>query len=348
MVVDIMDDMPFSYKRPQYVPNKPQPSPDMDSDADFGVIGDILSGAGHALDLPGSMVRDAISFSNPFDQVMTPFSGENRTTGADISRYWMGGDADSAGNQMAGLMIDVLTDPTILATGGTSAAARMGMKGAGQVAKGAGKVAGAAKGGYAAGKKATTGGKLMQQNKNLARRAGLQDQNAEVFSRAAEELPLPGLGRPESLTRPTQTRQALASAIHDSAAGIRGQMMSDEAIGAATELANKNLGTRFNNATMPIREGAYRGADQFARDAYGGARAGLGALRDSAEGLGRGIMAGDRNAMLQGYGIGSNAMRTMTGQRMEQEPNIEDMIAQAIMEDPELGQQLLMMLTGEQ
>ncbi len=324
-----MSRMGFSI--PKYAePEKPEQSDDMD----FGVIGDILSGAGHALDLPGSMVRDAISFSNPFDQVMTPFSGENRTTGADISRYWMGGDADSAGNQMAGLMIDILTDPTILATGGTSAAARMGMKGAGQVAKGASKVAGAAKGGYAAGKKATTGGKLMQQNKNLARRAGALDE-------AASQSPLPGLGRPSDMTGPTQQMQ-------QQAAGLRSQMMGDEAIGAATDLANKSPGTRFNNATMPIREGAYRGADQFARDAYGGARAGLGALRDSAEGLGRGIMAGDRNAMLQGYGVGSNALRTMTGQRMEQEPSIEDMIAQAIMEDPELGQQLLMMLTGEQ
>lgn len=337
MVVDIMDDMPFSYKRPQYVPNKPQPSPDMDSDADFGVIGDILSGAGHALDLPGSMVRDAISFSNPFDQVMTPFSGENRTTGADISRYWAGGDADSAGNQMAGLMIDILTDPTILATGGTAAAARMGMKGAGQVAKGASKVAGAAKGGYAAGKKATTGGKLMQQNKNLARRAAAADQ-AAIDSAEGSANFYQGPPRPTQATRQFESQ----------ASGLRGQMMGDDEIQAMVNSANKDPLTRMNNATMPLREGGYRGAQQLGSSMYGGARAGLGTARDSAMDLGRGIMAGDRNAMLQGYGIGSNAMRTMTGQRMEQEPNIEDMIAQAIMEDPELGQQLLMMLTGEQ
>ena len=128
------------YQPPRYAE---PPMPEEDPGMDFGMLGDIASGVGNLIDLPGSMVRDTISFSNPLDQLMTPFSSDNRTSGADISRYWAGGDADSGGNQIAGMMIDILTDPLMLASGGTLAAGKMGAKAAGSVSKGMGKVAGA-------------------------------------------------------------------------------------------------------------------------------------------------------------------------------------------------------------
>ena len=43
-----------------------------------------LGAAGNLLDLPGSMVRDLLAFENPFDQLLSPFSHENRVTGRDL------------------------------------------------------------------------------------------------------------------------------------------------------------------------------------------------------------------------------------------------------------------------
>jgi hypothetical protein len=43
----------------------------------FGAVGNFL-------DLPGSMLRDALAFENPFDQLLSPFSHENRVTGRDL------------------------------------------------------------------------------------------------------------------------------------------------------------------------------------------------------------------------------------------------------------------------
>lgn len=43
-----------------------------------------LSAVGNALDLPGSMVRDALAGENPFDQWATPLTGENRVGGREL------------------------------------------------------------------------------------------------------------------------------------------------------------------------------------------------------------------------------------------------------------------------
>lgn len=53
-----------------------------------------ISAAGNFLDVPGSMVRDVLGLatgrenSNPFDQLLTPFSDENRTSGRDLLTHW--------------------------------------------------------------------------------------------------------------------------------------------------------------------------------------------------------------------------------------------------------------------
>jgi hypothetical protein len=63
--------------------------------------------------------------------------------------------------------------------------------------------------------------------------------------------------------------------------------------------------------------------------------------------LGRRVLGGDRNAMLQSAAIAGNTANTMGGIHRNQEPTIEDMIAQALMQDPDLSEQLLMILSGE-
>ena len=73
-----------------------------------------LAGAGNALDLPGSMVRDLVAGQgwDSFDQLATPFSGENRTSGRDLMRqYGLVGDEDNWGNFAGGLGAEILLDP---------------------------------------------------------------------------------------------------------------------------------------------------------------------------------------------------------------------------------------------
>ena len=45
---------------------------------------DILEGAGNLFDLPGSMVRDAVTLNNPFDQLLSPIGSQNRMSGRDV------------------------------------------------------------------------------------------------------------------------------------------------------------------------------------------------------------------------------------------------------------------------
>jgi hypothetical protein len=94
-------------------------------------------------------------------------------------------------------------------------------------------------------------------------------------------------------------------------------------------------------------EGARVGAKQLGSNMYSGGMAGLRGIRDQAMGLGRRALGGDRNAMLQSAAIAGNTANAMGGLNMRDEPSLEDMIAQALMEDPDLSQQLLMMLSGE-
>ena len=306
-----MEQMPFSYRKPAYVPNDPNlRQPDSygdDEGMDFGMLGDIASGVGNLIDLPGSMVRDTISFSNPLDQLMTPFSSDNRTSGADISRYWAGGDADSGGNQIAGMMIDILTDPLMLASGGTLAAGKMGAKAAGSVSKGMGKVAGAAKSGFKAGKNRTATGRMVRNNSRI-------DRQASALEGAAKDDLLKTKASPESI--------------------------------AATQKAfmKSNPGEAAMDMVRPFTEGAQRAGGQAYRSAMGGMRDAYNTGTGMARQFGNDLMAGNRNALMQGAAIGTNAASTMGGLHRSQEPSIEEMIAQAIMEDPELGSQLLEIL----
>jgi hypothetical protein len=47
-----------------------------------------LSVVGNVLDVPGSMVRDVLGGANPFDQLLSPTTGDNRLSGRDMLAKW--------------------------------------------------------------------------------------------------------------------------------------------------------------------------------------------------------------------------------------------------------------------
>lgn len=47
-----------------------------------------IAAAGNVLDIPGSMVRDFVGGQNPLDQLLSPFSGDNRMSGRDVLTKW--------------------------------------------------------------------------------------------------------------------------------------------------------------------------------------------------------------------------------------------------------------------
>ncbi len=76
-----------------------------------------LAGVGNLLDVPGSMVRDTLALKNPFDQILSPFSDKNRTTGRDLNRqFGLSGEKDTWGNFAGGLATEIGTDPLSWAT----------------------------------------------------------------------------------------------------------------------------------------------------------------------------------------------------------------------------------------
>jgi hypothetical protein len=78
------------------------------------------------------MIRDAAAFQNPVDQLLSPFSDRNRTSGRDLLRkYGAAGKRDTWGNWGAGFGVEMALDPlTYVGLGGLSQA--------GKLAKGAG------------------------------------------------------------------------------------------------------------------------------------------------------------------------------------------------------------------
>lgn len=94
-----------------------------------------FSALGNLLDTPGSMVRDLLALENPFDQLLSPLSSDNRTTGRDLLRKaGLAGKEDSWGNAGAGIALEFALDPMTYLTLGTSAA----LTGGGKAAKAAG------------------------------------------------------------------------------------------------------------------------------------------------------------------------------------------------------------------
>ncbi len=93
-----------------------------------------LSAVGNLLDVPGSMARDVLTWlpggpkpANPFDQLLSPFSEKNRTTGRDLNRgYGLSGKEDTMLNFTGGMATEILTDPLTYLTFGASALTKGG------------------------------------------------------------------------------------------------------------------------------------------------------------------------------------------------------------------------------
>jgi hypothetical protein len=90
-----------------------------------------VGGLGNLLDLPGSMVRDVLTLNNPFDQLLSPTSGENRVTGEEMLEQYGLYDDDpnaqrgflkSAGRFVGGLGLEVALDPLTYILPGLQAA----------------------------------------------------------------------------------------------------------------------------------------------------------------------------------------------------------------------------------
>lgn len=81
-------------------------------------LADFLIGTANVMDLPGSIARDLLAgkgVKQSFDQLWTPTSSENRTTGADLLRAYgmLGSRGDTGfGGTVAGMAAEMATDPT--------------------------------------------------------------------------------------------------------------------------------------------------------------------------------------------------------------------------------------------
>jgi len=86
----------------------------------LGAVGAV----GNFLDIPGSMLRDTLTGNNPFDQLLSPFSAEDRVSGRDMLTQWgltnanketgMGGwidDPMEGVRDVGGFMAEVALDP---------------------------------------------------------------------------------------------------------------------------------------------------------------------------------------------------------------------------------------------
>lgn len=89
-----------------------------------------LQAVGNLLDLPGSSVRDALAGNNPFDQWLSPLSGDNRTSGRELlASYGVTAPNDPNAWELAdvgGFAAEVALDPTTYLTLGGSALTKAG------------------------------------------------------------------------------------------------------------------------------------------------------------------------------------------------------------------------------
>lgn len=75
-----------------------------------------LASVGNLIDVPWSMGRDVLAGENPFDQLLSPFSSENRTTGRGLLEKWGVLGANKPGfdwGDVAGVAVDI-ADPFLL------------------------------------------------------------------------------------------------------------------------------------------------------------------------------------------------------------------------------------------
>lgn len=74
----------------------------------------MLQALGNVLDLPGSMIRDTLTLRNPLDQLLSPFSSDNRMSGEQMIEAYGGGK----GHDVLGALLSAGLDPMTYIGGG--------------------------------------------------------------------------------------------------------------------------------------------------------------------------------------------------------------------------------------
>lgn len=243
-----------------------------------------LSMAGSFLDTPGSMVRDVIggigtgnwSKYNPFDQLLSPFSQENRVDGRDLltdvglmrknRETGIGGwlsDPGEGARDLAGFGFELLTDPLSYWTGGLTKS--------GLVAKRAGLLdevgrhAAAIKVGPRAARNSTTLDTLIAKNADPAMARSAADEAAKAMGTSVDDLtnaaePVGrsfGVGLP--LGDPIWTFNAgKLGPTWDRALDATGAFLKNTApVRAARMLFDPSVGGEFDRIPQQINELAY-------------------------------------------------------------------------------------------
>ncbi len=122
------------------IPIGQQPSmeqePQGETDTILQRLAALIEPVANVASLPGSVVRDTLTLRNPLDQLMTPFSAENRTTGRQMLRdYGAVGEEDTYLNAFLGALAEIGTDPlALLGTGVPQAAAKATASGVSAIA----------------------------------------------------------------------------------------------------------------------------------------------------------------------------------------------------------------------
>lgn len=98
----------------------------------------LVEAAGNVLDLPASMIRDALVLRNPIDQFLSPLGQDNRTSGNEMLNM-IGLEGDSP---WLGLGLEMALDPTTYLGWGALSKGAKGYAAASKALKAAGKKAG--------------------------------------------------------------------------------------------------------------------------------------------------------------------------------------------------------------
>jgi hypothetical protein len=146
-----------------------------------------LEKVGNFFDIPGSMARDFMAGKNPLDQLISPLSGANRTTGRELARhYGLAGDEDTYANWWGGLGVELLTDPLTYTGFGALTKAGKAVRAAGLSSKAPG----------LAGKLAGTFGDVLAKStpaERTALEAAAKGLGSDAATLAAEAQPLASL-----------------------------------------------------------------------------------------------------------------------------------------------------------
>lgn len=191
-----------------------------------------LASLGNLLDVPGSMVRDVVSLSNPLDQLLTPFSPDNRVTGRDILRsVGLISQNDSLLNATAGLALELAVDPMTYVSLGTIPALSKG----GKAAKALG---------------------LMPEAERIA--------NAKRLAKAASTTPAPVPTSPGLIGTAKETARTFGTRIGPRRAARETTL--EELVASASELGHNELPARFAGTPRPDKAVRVREAlDRYAR-----------------------------------------------------------------------------------